>query len=286
MERRDTMNQKDFRRFSLSNLLTGTCKARKGDKCTFRNLPRPYAGIGFIVKGHGQFVEYLSGDGSVKRSGELHAGDIFFVPRGSTYDSFWFDEMTYHYSFLFENPADHFNNRVYCVESISREKFESAGGNNFRTDEEFAKILRLNETPEPTAGDIFALSAAFERLLSALCGCITPKLKTASASAVDPAVNYLQSNFNKSVTVSELAKMCGLSESHFYALFREAVGDSPISYKNRVAMSNAGRLLVDEPEMSIEEVSARMGFESSAYFRKLFSATAGCSPREFRKRMK
>lgn len=279
------MNPKDLRRFSLSFLHTVICETKKGTKNSFRSLPRPYAGIGYILSGHGRFVEYLTSDGSVTRTGELNEGDVFFVPRGSTYDSFWFDEMTYHYSFLFENPADHFNNRVYCVESISREKFEVAGG-GFHADEEFAKIHRLGETPEPTVRDIFALSAAFEQLLSALCLCLTPKMKTESAIAVEPAVEHIHNNFNKPVTVSELAKMCGMSESHFYAQFRDAVGDSPISYKNRVAMSNAGRLLVDEPEMSIEEVSTRMGFESSAYFRKQFSATAGCSPREFRKRMK
>ena len=80
-----------------------------------------------------------------------------------------------------------------------------------------------------------------------------------------------------------LASLCGLSESHFYARFRRATGLTPIEYKNRVAISSAGRILIDEPEVPVEEVSARMGFASSSYFRRVFARIAGCPPRDYRK---
>ena len=43
-------------------------------------------------------------------------------------------------------------------------------------------------------------------------------------------------------------------------------------------------MLTDEPDLPIEEVSERMGFASSSYFRRVFARIAGCPPREFRKK--
>ena len=58
---------------------------------------------------------------------------------------------------------------------------------------------------------------------------------------------------------------------------------SPIEYKNKIMIRHAERSLVDHPEVSIEELSERLGFESSIYFRRLFKATTGKTPREYRK---
>ena len=45
----------------------------------------------------------------------------------------------------------------------------------------------------------------------------------------------------------------------------------------------AQQLLIEHPEMSIEEVTEASGFESAAYFRRVFGRIVGKSPRDYRK---
>ena len=58
---------------------------------------------------------------------------------------------------------------------------------------------------------------------------------------------------------------------------------SPIAYKHRVAVTAAEQLLASDDALSIEEVSDWVGFESSAYFRRVFRSLVGCSPRDYRR---
>ena len=50
---------------------------------------------------------------------------------------------------------------------------------------------------------------------------------------------------NLSDSVKKLADMCYMSSSRFYEVFREAVGESPINYKNRIRVSYA-KMLIQE----------------------------------------
>ena len=83
-------------------------------------------------------------------------------------------------------------------------------------------------------------------------------------------------------TVDELAEVCHMSTSHFYACFKNAVGMSPIEYKNSVCINRAMLRLVSE-DKTIEEISEELGFESAAYFRKVFKRVTGKTPKEYRK---
>ena len=57
---------------------------------------------------------------------------------------------------------------------------------------------------------------------------------------------------------------------------------TPVEYKNAIIVSRAQRILLDDPTASIEKISERLGFESSIYFRRLFKAQTGKTPREYR----
>ena len=57
---------------------------------------------------------------------------------------------------------------------------------------------------------------------------------------------------------------------------------TPISYKNYISIQNAEKLLLTT-DFSMEEISEKLGFHSSSYFRRTFRAFTGKSPREYRK---
>ena len=104
----------------------------------------------------------------------------------------------------------------------------------------------------------------------------------AAPSCITPAVDYIESNYMKKITVRELAGLCSISEPHFYRLFRKTYHVSPITYKNSVAIRHALDLLKNT-DHTIEEISYMLGFTSSNYFRKVFMDIVGKSPKEFKK---
>ena len=55
-----------------------------------------------------------------------------------------------------------------------------------------------------------------------------------------------------------------------------------MEYRTDLLIMNAQRLLASS-ELSISEVADRLGFTSETYFRRVFKAKVGVSPRDFRK---
>jgi AraC-like DNA-binding protein len=113
-----------------------------------------------------------------------------------------------------------------------------------------------------------------------------PRMRFDSYQTVDErivnAVRYIESHYDTPLRVPELASACHISPSYFYECFKSQMGVSPIEYKNRILIAHARRSLIDHPETPIEELSERLGSESSIYFRRLFKRFTGKTPREYR----
>ena len=97
------------------------------------------------------------------------------------------------------------------------------------------------------------------------------------------ALDYM--NNNDIYSIPELAKLCKMSESHFYATFKKITGATPTQIKAKLQALKAEQLL-KSTDLSIEEISHRVGFESTTHFRKVFFKRYGTTPKELRKRFK
>lgn len=82
-------------------------------------------------------------------------------------------------------------------------------------------------------------------------------------------------------TVEAMAATVGLSPSRFAARFRDAMGEPPMRFVTRLRMSEAERLL-ERPELRVHEVAARVGYESTSSFTRVFRQHIGRSPRAWR----
>ncbi|MBQ7039916.1 MAG: helix-turn-helix transcriptional regulator [Clostridia bacterium] len=97
---------------------------------------------------------------------------------------------------------------------------------------------------------------------------------------ISPAVDFLKTDFDKVVSVKELAALCGLSESHFRRLFLKKMGMSPKKYKNSILMKHASVLLKSE-DMNISEVAESLNFCSIYAFSRAFKKEMGVSPKKY-----
>lgn len=97
---------------------------------------------------------------------------------------------------------------------------------------------------------------------------------------IQKAIIFMRENDNYSIP--DLAKLCNMSESRFYSVFNEVVGMTPIKMKHKIQTTKA-EFLLKSTDLSIDEIAHKIGFESTAHFRKVFNDHYGFSPKEMRK---
>lgn len=98
---------------------------------------------------------------------------------------------------------------------------------------------------------------------------------------VQEAVNYMERNYHRDLTVEEAARVCGLNRSYFSKMFREAVGCPPQEFLIRLRLSKAADQLRGT-DLSIGSIAARCGYPNQLHFTRAFHKRYGLSPREWR----
>lgn len=94
---------------------------------------------------------------------------------------------------------------------------------------------------------------------------------------------YLQDNLCRSIKLEELGAMFYLSPHYIGDSFKKVTGMSMKKYHDMLRMRYAFQLL-EETELSISEISDRLGFDSIHYFSRRFKERYGFSPSVLRKK--
>ncbi|MBM7564923.1 helix-turn-helix domain-containing protein [Paenibacillus sacheonensis] len=92
---------------------------------------------------------------------------------------------------------------------------------------------------------------------------------------------FLSFNLSAPLSVEEMAKHAGYSESHFSTVFGHHFGTTPHQYLLRLRLQKAQELL-GTTTLKLEQVAAYCGFASDSHLSKAFKRQTGLSPREFR----
>jgi len=98
---------------------------------------------------------------------------------------------------------------------------------------------------------------------------------------ISSVLTYINMNYNKPLTISELAKLSGYSKSRFSHLFSQITGTTPIKYQNEVRLSNACEML-SSTGLSISEIAYLCGFSDPSYFCRIFSKKYKIPPTKYR----
>lgn len=94
------------------------------------------------------------------------------------------------------------------------------------------------------------------------------------------AIDYMEQNYARRITVEELARLSGYSASHFTRMFRQVYDLSPIQFLNRLRIQHAKNLLRAE-QYTLSEIANRCGFSSVYYFSRCFKQITGATPKKW-----
>jgi len=104
-----------------------------------------------------------------------------------------------------------------------------------------------------------------------------------SDHSISSAQEWLHENFHQSFPLEAPARRVGMSLRNFVRRFKQATGDSPLIYLQKLRIAAAKRLL-ESDHRTMQEISDAVGYQDVAYFRQLFQRHTGASPSAYRRR--
>lgn len=96
-----------------------------------------------------------------------------------------------------------------------------------------------------------------------------------------PAISYANAHYSESITVSQMARQCSLSESHFRKQFHASMHMTPLDYIHGIRIQHACRLLLST-DVSIAHIASQVGYCSMATFIRNFTKHIGLTPLKWR----
>jgi AraC-like DNA-binding protein len=103
-----------------------------------------------------------------------------------------------------------------------------------------------------------------------------------SNEAIEQAIWFIQRNWNRQITLDQMAECTALSKFHFSRQFKSYTGCSPYEYLMRIRFNRAKQMLYKTDD-SIAKIAETCGFDDASYFSRQFMKREKQSPQTFRK---
>ncbi|WP_229750513.1 helix-turn-helix domain-containing protein [Paenibacillus nasutitermitis] len=108
-----------------------------------------------------------------------------------------------------------------------------------------------------------------------------PVREAASASMIEDAKRFIDANFERSISLQDVAEHIHCNPNYLSSLFRKTTGKNYIHYLTTRRMERAVQLL-RHSSFKVYEISEMVGYSTPAYFVDLFRKHNGHTPHEFR----
>lgn len=99
------------------------------------------------------------------------------------------------------------------------------------------------------------------------------------------AIRYIKEHLTENISIDKLVDKACLSKSHFFKIFKNTLGISPIDYitSERIKLS---KRLIKKTDYKISEIAYQSGFNNPSYFNKKFKECELITPGEFKQILK
>lgn len=98
---------------------------------------------------------------------------------------------------------------------------------------------------------------------------------------LDNAIKYIHENYSQGITLEDVAFEIGFSTYYFGKMFKKTFKTSFTDYLSTVRINKAKELLSD-PNLTIKDITYRVGYMDPNYFTRVFKRSEGMTPTEYR----
>jgi len=219
----------------------------------------PYWELSAVMNGE---LEMILSEGKLP----LRKGDVFLAPKGLAHSE------------LSAEPADTI--WIAFEGAIDEKAFQKAASvSSEELCQEAERLWLLSRRKSGVNGS--ELDGATRKLFGAFCGMLGEGAKGEAQPVAERAASMLNARFREGVQMPELAESLGVSEGHFFRVFKARYGQTPVEYLMAIRMEEAAQLLVNT-EAPVSEIAELCGYKDQFYFSRVFSKRFGRSPSAYR----
>ena len=102
-----------------------------------------------------------------------------------------------------------------------------------------------------------------------------------NVNEIEPILKYLFINYSEKITIADLTKQFQLNRTTLAQLFQDALGESVITYLNKLRIQIASGMLRDTM-LPVNDIMERVGFHDGGHFFRTYKKYTGLSPSEYR----
>jgi AraC-like DNA-binding protein len=95
---------------------------------------------------------------------------------------------------------------------------------------------------------------------------------------VEQMIHYFNEHYAEKISLDQIGRNMYLSTFYLAKIFKSETGDTPINYLIHLRMKKAREIMKDSPELSIQDIAAKVGYDDAYHFSKLFKKHYGIPP--------
>lgn len=122
----------------------------------------------------------------------------------------------------------------------------------------------------------------YKTLLHSTSDFLSCSQSNATKKRLEPIIEYLDTNYSKDISLSDIAEFANISQAHLCRLFKDAYNLRPFEYLTQLRIKKAKEMMQMYPKMLTNDISNYVGFRSHSYFTMLFKKSENMTPSEFR----
>lgn len=226
----------------------------------------------FVVSGKGYFT-------SSGQSYNISAGDAFLISPSEISEYKADSHDPWKYCWVAFNGAD--AKRLISLCSLTKQNpVMSYSAENSEIIHE--NICNIYSKVGTSAQNEILMVGHLYLLLSCLVGMAKTNDNDISASRryLKLGLRYIHNNYNRKISVDDIADYVNISPSHLYRIFIKEQGISPNRYLTEYRINQACSL-IHEGCYSMGEVASSVGFDDPLYFSRVFKKVKKTSPTQY-----
>ncbi|MDM5155917.1 bifunctional transcriptional activator/DNA repair enzyme AdaA [Bacillus sp. DX1.1] len=200
-----------------------------------------------------------------------------------------------------EGPQDHENiqretpnsfGTDTCADSMTDERWQAIVHNDSSYDDKFFYAVKTTgifcrpscKSRTPNINNVRIFLDAQQALSEKFRPCKRCKpngLRLPDEDWVTQITEYIDNNYNETLTLETLADMCHGSPYHLQRTFKRVMRITPIEYIQQTRISKAIQHLTNTKK-TIMEIGFAVGIPNTAHFATLFKKKTGYTPTEYR----
>jgi AraC-like DNA-binding protein len=131
-------------------------------------------------------------------------------------------------------------------------------------------------------GYISVLAGMLLRYVPRSNGSSRKDIRDKSISKVQSAINYIEENYARDISLEEVSEHLGISTFYFSRIFSSLTGVTYRSYLNSIRVEKADSLLCST-DKKIIDIAYECGFNSLRTFNRVYHTVKGVAPSDIRR---